>query len=93
MRILYTVLQFNMLDDVSHSQINRFSGSVEILVPARFAGVAQVAGIDPVSGTPRRKAGSQESSQSQLKGLLSRRLQIEIRDALKKVSNYQYMTS
>ena len=29
--------------DASHSQINRFSGSVEILLPVRFAGVAQVA--------------------------------------------------
>jgi len=79
--------------DASHSQINRFSGSVEVLLPARFAGVAQVVGVDPVSGTLRRKAGSQESLQSQLKGLLRRRLQIEIRDALKRVSNCQYMTS
>ena len=59
-------------------------------MPARFAGVAQVAGIDPVSVTLRRMAGSQESSQSQLKGLLSRRLQIEIRDALQRVSNCQH---
>ena len=77
--------------DASHSQINRFSGSVEIVVPVRFAGVAQVAGTDSV--TLRRKAGSQESSQLQLKGLLSSLLQIEIRDALKRVSNCQYMTS
>ena len=87
MCILYTVdSEFNMLD-ASHSQINWFSGSVEILLSARFAGVAQVIGVDPLLGTFCRKAGSQESLQSQLKGLLSRRLQIEIRDALKRVSN------
>ena len=48
-----------------------------------------MAGVDPVS-TRRRMAGSQESLQSQLKGLLSRVLQIEIRDALKRVSNCQH---
>jgi len=32
-----------MLVNVSHSQINRFSGIVEIVLPFRFAGVAQVA--------------------------------------------------
>ena len=56
-----------MLVDALHSQINRFSGSVEILLPVRFTGVAQVAATNSV--TLRRKAGSQESSQSQLKGL------------------------
>jgi len=59
-----------MLVDALHLQINRFSGSVKIFLPVRFAGVAQVIGVDPVSGTLCRKAGSQESSQSQLKGLL-----------------------
>ena len=59
-----------MLVDAFHSQINRLSGSVEIILPFRFAGVAQVVGVDPMLGTPRRKAGSQESSQSQSKGLL-----------------------
>ena len=59
-----------MLVDAFHSQINRFSGSVEILLPFRVAGVAQVVGVDPMLGTLRRKAGSQESSQSQSKGLL-----------------------
>ena len=44
-------------------------------LPIRVAGVAQVAGINQV--TLRRKAGSQESSQSQLKGLLSTHLQME----------------
>ena len=78
--------------DASHSQVNRFSVSVEIVSQARFAGVAQVAGVDPVS-TRRRIAGSQESLQSQLKGLLSRVLQIEIRDVLKRASSCQYMTS
>ena len=56
-----------MLVDALHSQINRFSDSVEILLPVRFTGVAQVAATNSV--TLHRKAGSQESSQSQLKGL------------------------
>ena len=56
-----------MLVDALHSQINRFSGSVEILLSVRFGGVAQVAA--PTSVTLCRKPGSQESSQSQLKGL------------------------
>ena len=57
-----------MLVDVLYSQLNRLSGSVEIVLPARFAGVAQVA--VPTSVTLCRKPASQESSQLQSKGLL-----------------------
>jgi len=56
--------------DASHSQVNRFSDSVEISRSARFAGVAQVVRVDPVSDKLSRKSGSQESLQSQFKGLL-----------------------
>ena len=59
--------EFKTLVDALHSQIKRFSGRVAILLPVRFSGVAQVA--TPTSVTVCRKAGSQESSQSQLKGL------------------------
>ena len=61
-----------MLVDALHLQMNRFSGSVQIVLPFRFAGVAQVAiaGGRSAVGILRRKAGSQKSSQSQLKGLL-----------------------
>jgi len=57
-----------MLVDALYSQLNRLSGSVEIVLPARFAGVAQVA--VPTSVTLCRKPASQESSQLQSKGLL-----------------------
>ena len=73
-----------MLVDALHSQTNRFSGSVEMFLPFRSAGVAQVAA--PSSVTLCRKPDSQESSQSQLKGLSRSSLQIEIRDACQTVS-------
>jgi len=55
-----------MLVDASHSQLNRLSGSEEILLQYRFTGVAQVAELHV---TLRRKPGSQESSQSQSREL------------------------